>query len=320
MDVLATAVDNLLSPLILFFALGFAASLLRSDLSVPEGISKGLALYLMMAIGLKGGAEVAHSGGDAGMFGAMLGGVGLGFLLPVVAFFVLRSMTRLDRTDAAAVAAHYGSISVVTFVAASAYLTSQSIPFAGYMVAVVALMESPAIISGLLLSGTGSSSRGTLLREVLLNGSVVLLMGSFFIGMACGDDGRSQVAPFIDAPFKGVLCLFMLDMGIVAAAKIRSARALTPTLMSFGIGMPLFSALMATGVAWLVGLDVGSGTLLITLAASASYIAVPAAMRIALPRANPSYYLTLSLGITFPFNLVFGIPLYASIAQSLLGS
>ena len=317
MDVLQTTLDNLLSPLILFFALGFIASLLRSDLSIPESISRGIALYLMFAIGMKGGTEVSHSGGDAGLFAAMAGGIGLGFLLPVIAFVGLRTWTRLERVDAAAVAAHYGSISVVTFVAASEYLTSQSITFAGYMVAVVALMESPAIISGLMLAGANKRSE-SLFREVLLNGSVVLLMGSFLIGMLSGEAGQAQVAPFIDAPFKGVLCLFMLDMGIAAAAKVRSASNLDLRLLSFGVIMPMVSAVAGATVAWLAGLDVGSGTLFITLAASASYIAVPAAMRIALPRANPSYSLTLSLGVTFPFNLVFGIPLYALIARSVL--
>ncbi|MEM7676644.1 MAG: sodium-dependent bicarbonate transport family permease, partial [Myxococcota bacterium] len=158
MDVVTTALENLLSPLILFFGLGFVASLLKSDLSVPESMAKGIAIYLMFAIGMKGGAEVAHSGGNAGLFGAMLSGVGLGLVLPVIAFGILRAITRLDRKDAAAIAAHYGSISVVTFVAATEYLTTNSIPFAGYMVAVVALMESPAIVSGLLLAGSGDRS------------------------------------------------------------------------------------------------------------------------------------------------------------------
>ena len=318
MDVLQTTLDNLSSPIILFFALGFFASLLKSDLTIPESISRGIALYLMFAIGMKGGTEVAHSGGDAGLLGAMAGGIGLGFLLPVIAFAGLRAWTRLDRTDAASVAAHYGSISVVTFVAASEYLTTNSIPFAGYMVAVVALMESPAIVSGLLLAGSKKRS-GSLVREVLLNGSVVLLMGSFLIGMVSGDAGHAQVSAFIDAPFKGVLCLFMLDMGIAAAAKLQSASNLDLRLLTFGVVMPLVSAVAGAAVGWLVGLDVGSGTLFITLAASASYIAVPAAMRIALPRANPSYSLTLSLGVTFPFNLVLGIPLYALVAQYVLG-
>ncbi len=318
MDVVNTAINNLLSPIILFFGLGFGASLLKSDLNVPEGVSKGIALYLMMAIGLKGGLEVAHSGTDSGLWGAVGAGLGLGFILPVIAFGLLRFATGLNRTDAGAVAAHYGSISVVTFVAATEYLGAQAIPFAGYMVAVVALMESPAIISGLLLAGTSQRSE-SLLREVLLNGSVVLLVGSFGIGMASGDAGHKQIAPFIDAPFKGVLCLFMLDMGIAAAARIRTAANLNPRLLSFGLVMPLISASLAALMALLVGLDVGSGALLITLAASASYIAVPAAMRIALPRANPSYYLTLSLGVTFPFNIAIGIPLYVVIARAVLG-
>ena len=312
-----TALDNLFSPLILFFALGFGASLLRSDLSVPEAVSRGIALYLMFAIGMKGGLEVAHTGTGDGLWRAVTAGVGLGFVLPVVGFAILRGLSTLNRTDAAAVAAHYGSISVVTFVAATAYLTANEIPFAGYMVAVVALMESPAIISGLLLAGSGDRS-GSLLREVFLNGSVVLLLGSFAIGVISGDAGRAQVAPFIEEPFKGVLCLFMLDMGIAAAAKIRTATGLKWPLLSFGVLMPLVSASAATVIAMAVNLGVGSGALLITLAASASYIAVPAAMRIALPRANPSYYLTLSLGVTFPFNLVVGIPLYLLIAQATL--
>ena len=323
--VIALAADNLLSPIILFFALGLTASFLRSDLTVPEAAAKALSIYLLFAIGYKGGVSVSDHGFDTTLVLSIASGLVLSFALPLAAFALLSVMTGLSRTDAAAVAGHYGSISIVTFVAATSVLQSQGIASEGYMVAVAAAMEAPAILSALWLASRGSSSqsgddRQGLMREILLNGSIVLLVGSFLIGLITGQDGLAEIESFIVSPFKGVLCLFLLDMGLVAGRGLRRSRGvLKPGLISFGILMPLIGALAGFAAAAVVGLSVGGTVLLMTLSASASYIAVPAAMRVALPEANPSIYLTLSLGVTFPFNLTLGIPLYLSLATALGG-
>lgn len=316
-DTLAIAVANILSPMVLFFALGFAAALLRSDLAVPEAIAKGLALYLMLAIGFKGGAGVAEAELGLRIAAVLIAGVALSLLIPVVAFALLRATTGLARIDAAAVAAHYGSISIVTFVAASEALRSFGVPFAGYMVATAAIMEAPAIVAALWLAGRRENhASGPAWREVALNGSVVVLIGAFIIGWITGPRGFAEIAPFIDAPFKGILCLFLLDMGLVAArGLIQGARVLDARLVVFALAMPLIGATLGGLAARLTGLDLGSAAILMTLAASSSYIAVPAAMRIALPEARPAIYLTLSLCITFPFNLTVGIPLYLAAAH-----
>lgn len=324
-DLLSLAADNLLSPIILSFALGLLASLARSDLSIPEAVAKGMSIYLLFAIGFKGGASVASYGLDARLGLSLLMGVFLSALLPLIAFALLRVMTGLSRLDAGAVAAHYGSISIVTFVAATSVLESAGIASEGYMVAVAAAMEAPAILSALWLisRGGGSSSKGMdseLMREIMLNGSIVLLVGAFFIGWATGEDGLAEIAPFIVTPFKGVLCLFLLDMGLVAGRGLRGGGSvLRPGVLAFGVLMPIIGAALGLAAGAMLGLSLGGVVLLMTLSASASYIAVPAAMRVALPEANPSIYLTLSLGVTFPFNLTVGIPLYLAVAQTLLG-
>ncbi|MFN7001963.1 MAG: sodium-dependent bicarbonate transport family permease [Roseinatronobacter sp.] len=324
--IFALALENLVSPMILFFALGFAAAFARSDLSVPEAVAKGLSLYLLLSIGFKGGVSVSAHGVDAGLLLAIVAGVVLSFLLPVVAFGLLRLMTSLSVVDAAAVAAHYGSISIVTFVAASSVLTSAGIVFEGYMVAVAAAMEAPAILSALWLVARAGGGRSdgavdsNLLREILLNGSIVLLVGAFAIGVITGEPGMAKIEAFIVAPFLGILCLFLLDMGLVAGRGLRQTRGLLrPTLILFGVLMPLTGAMIGMGTGLLIGLSTGGVMLMMTLCASASYIAVPAAMRVALPEANPAVYLTLALGVTFPFNLVLGIPIYLAIAQAVSG-
>ncbi len=321
---LAIAADNLTSPIILFFILGVVAAFARSDLSIPEAIAKGLSIYLLFAIGFKGGVSVADHGVDTRLVLSLLAGAVLSFTLPVVAYWLLRGMSRLSVTDAAAVAGHYGSISIVTFVAATSVATSAGLSPEGYMVAVAAVMEAPAILSALwLIARYGKQSAGMeegLLREILLNGSIVLLVGAFIIGWITGDEGMQMIAPFIQAPFQGVLCLFLLDMGLVAGRGLRDARSvLTPGLFGFGVLMPLVGAGTGALTGLLLGLSPGGVMLFMTLAASASYIAVPAAMRVALPEANPSVYLTLSLGVTFPFNLTLGIPIYLAVSQALSG-
>jgi hypothetical protein len=312
--------EALLSPVILFFVLGAAAAFARSDLSIPEAIAKGMALYLMAAIGLKGGVQVAESGFTADMLAAAAAGLALSFLIPLPVFLALRRLGRLDALNAAAVAAHYGSVSVVTFVTGAEVLTSGGLPPAGYMVAVLALMETPAIVVGLWLArrgagaGAGAQAKGDLLRETLFNGSVVLLVGSFAIGLVSGKEGFAPIAPVFDTAFRGVLCLFLLDMGLVAARRLREARALTARLAGLAVLFPIVNGTIGVAVAALIGLDAGSAAAFGILAASASYIAVPAAMRLALPQADPGLYLSMSLAVTFPFNITLGIPLYAFLA------
>jgi hypothetical protein len=322
-DILTLAGDNLLSPMILCFALGLFAALARSELTVPEAAAKALSIYLLFAIGFKGGVAVADHGLDGRLISALLAGVVLSFALPFAAFALLRVLTRLSVTDAAAVAAHYGSISIVTFVTATSVLAGRGIEAEGYMVAVAAAMEAPAIISALWLvsraGGTGQMD-AELWREILLNGSIVLLVGSFVIGLVTGAEGLARIESFIVSPFQGVLCLFLLDMGLVAGRGLRGARGvLTAGAVLFGVLMPVIGAAAGLAAGLALGLSTGGVALMMTLAASASYIAVPAAMRVALPEANPSVYLTLSLGVTFPFNLTLGIPAYVAVAAALTG-
>ncbi len=325
------ALTNLTSPMILFFALGIAAALARSDLNIPEAIAKGLSIYLMMAIGFKGGASVAAHGVDVTLVLALLAGVVLSAAMPLIAFRLLQATTALPRVDAAAVAAHFGSISIVTFLAMTQALQTAGIAHEGYMVAVAAAMETPAIIVALWLAYSGGRARGgedaapgaggldaSTLREIFLNGSIVMLVGAFVIGMVTGSEGLETLSPFIVAPFKGVLCLFLLDMGLLAGRGLREGRRdLTLPLIGFGVYMPLIGAVLGAGLGALIGLSSGGTALLAVLAASASYIAVPAAMRLALPEARPAIYLPLSLGVTFPFNLTVGIPLYVALALAL---
>ena len=324
-EFLSLAGQNLLSPIILSCVLGLFAALARSDLNIPEAVAKGMSIYLLFAIGFKGGASVASYGLDARLGLSLLAGVILSALLPLVAFGLLKVMTGMSRLDAAAVAAHYGSISIVTFVAATSVLEGRGISSEGYMVAVAAAMEAPAILSALWLISRGgeAGSKGmdsALMREIMLNGSIVLLVGAFAIGWATGEQGMKEISSFIVNPFKGVLCLFLLDMGLVAGRGLRGGGGvLTRGVLAFGVLMPLVGSVFGLGAGLLLGLSGGGVALMMVLSASASYIAVPAAMRVALPEANPSLYLTLSLGVTFPFNLTIGIPLYVGIAMALTG-
>ncbi|WP_395006509.1 sodium-dependent bicarbonate transport family permease [Cypionkella sp.] len=322
-QMLTLAGQNLLTPMILCFALGLAAALARSDLSVPEAAAKAMSLYLLFAIGFKGGVAVAAHGFDGHLFASLIGGVLLSFGLPLVAFALLRMITRLSALDAAAVAAHYGSISIVTFVTATSVLTGQGITYEGYMVAVAAAMEAPAIVSALWLvarSGSGARMDAKLWHEILLNGSIVLLVGAFAIGLTTGEGGMAKIESFIVSPFQGVLCLFLLDMGLVAGRGLRGAKGvLSGGAVAFGVIMPVIGAVFGCGIGLVLGLSSGGLALLMVLAASASYIAVPAAIRVALPEANPALSLTLSLGVTFPFNLTLGIPTYIAVAQAVTG-
>lgn len=316
------ASQNILSPMVLFFVLGTALSLARSDLSIPGSVAKLLSLYLMMSIGFRGGVEVAHHGLSATLAASLAAGVMLSFAIPFLAYGLLRLATPLSVPDAASVAAHYGSISAVTLVAVTTALGQLRIPFEGYMIAVAAAMETPAILSALFLArgAQARERRGELAREILLNGAVVMLLGSFLIGILTGDRGQALLKPFLVDAFPGFLCLFLLDMGLVAGRGLRDERRLLSLrLVVFAVVMPLIGGTGAALLAPWLGLSAGGIAVFITLAASASYIAVPAAMRLALPQANAAIPLTLSLGVTFPFNLLLGIPLYIATARAIGG-
>ncbi len=312
--VIETLSSNLLVPTILFFALGLLAAFARSDLSIPGGAAKFMSLYLLLAIGFKGGSSLAEHGIHLDLFLTLIGGVALSFAIPFVAFGLLQVMTRLDALNAAAVAGHYGSISIVTFVTATSLLDLVGLSHDGFMVAVAAAMEVPAILSALWLAHKASNNGvrdDGLWRDLLANGSIVLLTGSFLIGAITGGQGMQMIAPFIVTPFTGILCLFLLDMGLSAGRSlIKNRDKLSAGLFAFGVLMPLIGAIMAWVVGAVIGLQQGSLFLFMVLAASASYIAVPAAMKIALPKAEAGIYLTLSLGVSFPFNITVGLPLY----------
>lgn len=315
----AIATATLTSPVILFFVLGFVAALARSELTIPEAFAKALSLYLMAAIGLKGGVAVAKSGVGPDILLALAAGALASLLIPFLAYGALRIFASLDKINAGAVAAHYGSVSVVTFVTAVEILGAMGLTPAGYMVAVLAVMETPAILTGLLLARRGSredaQDRGEMLREVFLNASVVLLLGSFAIGAITGPAGFEEIKPLFDAGFKGALCLFLLDLGLIAARRLVASRALNARLVLLAIAFPLVNGAIGIAIATLIGLDPGSTAAFGVLCASASYIAVPAAMRLSLPEADPGIYLTMSLSVTFPFNIIFGIGLMATLAR-----
>jgi uncharacterized protein len=317
------ALDTLLSPVILFFILGVIAAAARSDLSVPEPIAKGLSLYLMAAIGLKGGVQVSAAGASLEMALVSVAGMLLSFTLPFLAFALLTSFGRLDRMNAGAVAAHYGSVSIVTFVTASEALTRGGAEPAGYLVAVLALMETPAILTGLMLAQRSNRPPGApgghLYREVFLNGSVVLLLGAFAVGLIVGKEKYEAIKPVFTTGFSGILCLFLLDMGLIAVRRLRESRAMTWRLGMLGIAFPLINGGIGLAIAVALGLDAGTTAAFAMLTASASYIAVPAAMRMAMPQADPGIYLSMSLAVTFPFNIVVGIPLFTALAQHFAG-
>lgn len=318
-----SVVSALLSPMILFFMVGAFAGLVRSDLTIPETFAKAMSVYLIAAIGLKGGIQVSEAGLNADLVSALAVGIALSFLLPIPAFMLLRKLGRLDRINAGAVAAHYGSVSVVTFVTGSEILSGMSLAPAGHMVAVMAAMETPAIITGLFLARGGIAKSApapghSMLHETFLNGSVVLLIGAFVVGMAVGKQGAVPVMPFFDSGFRGVLCLFLLDMGLVAARRLRDTGNLTLRLIAIGIALPIMQGIAGVLLGAFAGLDTGSAAILGILAASASYIAVPAVMRMSLPEADPGLYLGMSLAVTFPFNILLGIPFCAELATRLI--
>jgi uncharacterized protein len=318
-------IATLFSPMVLFFGLGAFAAIARSDLTVPEAAGKLMAIYLMVAIGLKGGVAVAAEGVTGDLVVAALIGLALSLVLPLMTFWLVRTFARQSRVDAASIAAHYGSVSVVTYVAGIEALKLAGLSASGYMVAVLALMEMPAIIVALVLAkrtatGVSALPGRRLMHEALFNGSIVLLVGSFVIGLVIGSEGYAQIAPVFEAGFRGVLCLFLLDMGLIAARRLIETRSLTLKLGLLAVVMPLLHGFVGTALGTMAGLGTANAAAMGILAASASYIAVPAALRMTLPEANAGTSLAMSLGVTFPFNVTLGIPLYIWMAQGLASS
>lgn len=307
--------QNILNPPVLMFLLGLGSVLLRTELEVPQPLPKLFSLYLLIAIGLHGGYELSKSGITLDVLKVLLLAMFMAVIVPIYAFFILR--LKLDVYNAVAIAATYGSISAVTFITAGSFLNSLGQNYGGYMVAAMTLMESPAIVIGLILLTLFAKRNNNshiewkeVFRESFLNPSVYILMGTLLIGFITGEKGWKAMDPLFGVLFKGMLAFFLLDMGIVAGRRIGEIKKVGVFLVAFGILLPIFNALLGIFLAKLFGLSKGDAFMFSILCASASYIAVPAAMRLSVPEANPSLYVTMSLAITFPFNISVGIPLY----------
>lgn len=335
--------NNLVDPAILFFVVGVMAGLVRSNLEIPPAISRFLSMYLLMALGLKGGFALAASGLNTQVVAGLGIAVVLAVVVPLIGYTLLRRW--VSGFDAAALAATYGSVSAVTFITATGHLDRIGLPYGGHMAAAMALMESPAIVLAVLMAnrlrqqqtapaglvvgsggaaalagptgGGGSTDWRKLLHESFTDGSQLLLIGAMAVGLMTGEAGREAMQPFSGDLFKGMLAFFLLDMGLMAARNLPGLRGRSPVLLAYGVLAPLLHASLAWALARTAGLQAGDSALLMTLAASASYIAVPAVVRYAIPEANPSLYFGLSLGLTFPLNLLLGIPLYTHLATRL---
>lgn len=306
--------QNLISPITLSFVLGMIACWVRSDLEIPGAIYQGISIYLLFAIGLKGGAAISVTPIND-LVGPAVATLVLGILTPLSAFFLFKWFARLNRIDSAAAAAHYGSVSAVTFLAALEAARAAGYEPEGYIAALVAILEVPGIIVGLMLAqdlrGNGIKQA---LHEVVTGKSILLLVGAMIIGTVCGASKVESVGAFFIEPFKGVLCLFLLELGIVAARRLQDIHEAGWKVIALGCFIPLFHGLLGTFAGVLSGLSPGGAAVLGAMAGSASYIAAPAAVRIALPKASPGIYLTMALGVTFPFNLAIGISLFLSVA------
>jgi hypothetical protein len=346
---------NLLSPIVLAFALGIITKLIKSEFSLPKDLYASLGIYLLFSLGIKGGVELAHSTFDTIALPAAVT-LFIGCLTPITAYLTLRQVGRFSTTDSAAIAAHYGSVSAVTFIAAQQFVQRMGAPAEGFMPTLLTLLESPGIHIALaigavqrmkqlqaapsmvgvtaggaavlgggpggLVAGEGApaGSLKQVLHEVLTARTMVLLVGGLLIGFLMGEKGWEQIKPFYDGGFRGALTLFILEMGIIAGARLGDLRKVGPFLLGFGMAMPVIHGALGAALGTWAGLSVGGATVLGTMAASASYIAAPPAVRVQLPEANPTLYLTSALAITFPFNVVVGIPLYFKIAQALHGA
>lgn len=333
---------NLLDPAVLFFVIGVLAGAMKSNLEIPPAISRFLSLYLLMALGLKGGFALSHSGLTHEVAASLGAAVALAIIVPLLGYLLLRRF--LSGFDAAAVAATYGSVSAVTFVTAVQYLETQGIAYGGHMAAAMALMESPAIIMAVIFANTlrqqgglpsgrhtgaematpgaahpkGGVSIRKILHESFTDGAQLLLLGAMVVGLLTGEAGKAAMQPFSGDLFKGMLAFFLLDMGLMAARNLPQLKGKSPWLIAFAVLGPVAHASIALAMAAALSLPAGTGALLMVLAASASYIAVPAVLRYAIPEASPSLYFSLSLGVTFPLNIIFGIPAYVGIAQYFL--
>lgn len=311
------ALQNLISPIVLCFVLGAIARWVKSDFELPDAVYQALSIYLLLAIGLKGGVAVSKTPIQE-LIGPALITLALGIITPLSAYFAMRKIGKLNQTDSAATAAHYGSVSAVTFLASIEAARLAGLTTEGYLAALVALLEVPGIMVGLVLArGKGSGSLGKAVHDVLTGKSIFLLIGGLIIGTICGEGKVDSVAPFFIDPFKGVLCLFLLELGTVAAGRMRDMTHAGWRLIFLGCAIPVIHGILGTTGGIMVGMSPGGASVLGAMVASASYIAAPAAVRIALPEASPGIYLTLALGITFPFNLLLGIPLYMRVAEFL---
>ncbi|MEM8867605.1 MAG: sodium-dependent bicarbonate transport family permease [Verrucomicrobiota bacterium] len=318
MDAFLLLKSNLISPPVIAFAAGLIAVWTKSDLSFPDQIYQILTIYLMLAIGFKGGSAIAATSLSE-LALPIIATLIIGSLIPISVFFAVRGFLKMNVSNAAAMAAHYGSVSAVTFMASLAFLDKQGTSYEEFMPAIMAVMEIPAIFVAMLLakqfSPNSKMSLYASIHEVLSGKSLLLLGTGLIAGSVAGPDGRELLVPFFVQPFYGVLMLFLLEMGLVAGSKIKDARKAGPKLIVFAIVSPVIQGTAGLLIGWACGLSQGGSVIFAILAASASYIAAPAAVRVSLPEANPGYYVTTSLGITFPFNLVLGIPLFYGMSQ-----
>jgi len=312
--------DNLTNPALLFFLLGIIATRLKSDLEIPNNTSKFISLYLLFSIGFKGGQELAHSHFTIDILWSVLFGITIAILIPLYCFFILKRKFSIE--NSAAIAAAYGSVSAVTFVTAVSFLEIQKYTFSGHMVAVMALMEAPAIVVGVILmrmfntEKTNTTRLSSVLKHSFTNGSVLLILGSLVIGFLASEQQAMGIKPFTTDIFKGFLAIFLLDMGIVSGKKLNDFFKSGWFAAAFAIFIPLFNGCVISYLSQIVTDDIGNRFIFAILAASASYIAVPAAMKIVAPKANPGLFLPMALAVTFPFNITLGFPIYLSIITS----
>ena len=313
--------DNLTNPALLFFLLGIIATRLKSDLEIPDNTSKFISLYLLFSIGFKGGQELAHSHFKLEIVWSVIFGISVAILIPLYCFFILKRKFSIE--NAGAIAAAYGSVSAVTFVTATTFLEIQKYTFSGHMVAVMALMEAPAIVVGVILmrvygkkNNDTSKSLSSVLKHSLTNGSVLLILGSLLIGFLASDQQAMGIKPFTTDIFKGFLAIFLLDMGIVSGKKLDDFLKSGWFATTFALVVPLLNGCVIAVLSQLITTDIGDRFIFAVLAASASYIAVPAAMKIVAPKANPGLFLPMALAVTFPFNITLGFPIYLAIILS----
>ncbi len=323
MQIFDLFINNLISPYILFFFLGLFSGLYKSDLSIPESISKYCALYILMSTGFKAGVEICQTSiKDSVMILIFIGGFCFSLLMPFVCYFILNFDKKLNKVNAAAIAASYSCVSLTTFIAGVNFLSLTNATYSTYIIAQMAIMEAPAIVSGLYIAkrilNKQNNQQNSQKKNLLANGAMIMTLGSFVIGFLTGETGFSKMRGFIETPFAGMVVIFMLDAGIQVGKEITKIKEFSISLLLFGIYMPIVNSAIGLLISICVGLDLGTGFLFILLCASSSYIAVPAALKMSLPQANPSVYIPLSLGITFPFNLIVGVPLYYTIYNLLI--